>query len=57
LSPKFLRIIGIAFLIVAAIVAVLNLKRVADLGLSWLVPTLMVLGLALVAVARRRKRQ
>lgn len=55
LSPTTLRIIGILFLVAAAVVAVLNLKRVANLGMVWLSPPLLILGLALVAVAARRR--
>ena len=55
MSPTTLRIIGILFLVAAAVVAVLNLKRVANLGMVWLSPPLLILGLALVAVAARRR--
>jgi hypothetical protein len=48
-------VIGILFLVAAAVVAVLNLKRVADLGMMWLSPPLMIVGLAFVALAARRK--
>jgi len=56
LSPTTLRIIGILFLVAAAVVAVLNLKRVANLGMMWLSPPLLIVGLALVAIAARRRR-
>jgi hypothetical protein len=39
----------------AAVVAVLNLKRVANLGMMWLSPPLLIVGLAFVAMAARRK--
>jgi hypothetical protein len=45
------------FLVAAALVAVLNLKRVANLGMLWLSPPLMIVGLAFVAVATRRRQQ
>jgi hypothetical protein len=54
LSPTTLRVIGILFLVAAAVVAVLNLKRVANLGMMWLSPPLLIFGLALVAIAARR---
>ena len=55
LSPTTLRVIGILFLVTAAVVAVLNLKRVANLGMVWLSPPLLIVGVALVALAARRK--
>jgi len=54
LSPTALRVIGILFLVSAAVVAILNLKRVANLGLMWLSPVLLVVGIAFVVNARRR---
>jgi hypothetical protein len=55
LSATTLRVIGILFLVAAAVVAVLNLKRVANLGMMWLSPPLMIVGLAFVALAARKK--
>lgn len=55
MSPAVIRIIGILLLIGAVITAILNLHRVADLGMPWLAPLFLVLGVALVAAARRRK--
>jgi hypothetical protein len=54
MSPKTLSLIGILFLVAAAVVAVLNLKRVADLRMLWLSPILLVFGIALLARARRQ---
>lgn len=45
MSPSLLRIEGILILITAAAIAVLNLKRTANLGLLWLTPVLLVTGL------------
>jgi hypothetical protein len=56
LTPKTLRLIGILFLVMAAVVAVLNLKRVADLGMTWAAPMLMIMGAALVTLARSKER-
>lgn len=56
LSPTTLRVIGILFLIAAAVIAVLNLKRVANLGMMWLSPPLLIIGVALVVIARRQQR-
>ena len=55
MNPSIIRLGGITLLIAAAIVAILNLHRVADLRMPWLAPVLMVLGIASVALARRRK--
>jgi len=55
LSSKTLRLIGILFLVTAAVLAVLNLKRVADLGTLWISMPLLIIGIALVAIARKRK--
>lgn len=54
MNASIIRLAGIALLIAAAIVAVLNLQRVADLKMTWLAPLLMVLGIALVALSKRR---
>lgn len=55
MNPGLLRLIGILFLVAAVAAAVLNLHRVANLGMPWLAPLLLVLGAALVVVARRRQ--
>jgi hypothetical protein len=54
-TPSTLRIVGIVFLVAAAVVAVLNLRRVADLGAVALPSALTVLGLAFILRARRRR--
>lgn len=54
LSATTLRVIGFLFLVAAAIVAIMNLKRVANLGMVWLSPPLMIVGIALLAVSRRK---
>jgi hypothetical protein len=48
-------VIGILFLVSAAVVAILNLKRVADLGMMWPSPPLLIVGIALVGLAARKK--
>jgi hypothetical protein len=48
-------VLGILFLVAAAVVAVLNLKRVANLGMMWLSAPLLIVGVALVAAAKRGK--
>jgi hypothetical protein len=55
MSPTILRIIGIVFMVMAAVIAVLNLKRVADLGAFFLPAILIVIGLAFILRARNRR--
>ena len=54
MNRSITRLVGIALLITAPAVAILNLHRVADLRMPWLAPALMILGIAFVALARRR---
>jgi len=56
MNPALLRLIGILLLVAAIVAAILNLHRVADLRMPWLAPLLLVLGIALVAVAKKRQR-
>ena len=56
MNPALLRLIGILLLVAAAATAILNLHRVADLGMPWLAPLLLVLGMAFVVFAKRRQR-
>jgi hypothetical protein len=42
-------------MVAAAVVAVLNLKRVANLGMLWLSPPLLIVGMVFVALAKRHK--
>jgi hypothetical protein len=55
MNPSILRLFGIILLIAAAAAAILNLHRVADLGMAWLAPLLMVCGAVFLILARRRK--
>jgi hypothetical protein len=55
MNPSIVRLIGIMLLIAAAVTAILNLHRVADLRLPWLAPLLLIFGIAFVSFARRRK--
>ena len=53
MSPSIMRLAGVVFMLVAAILLVLNLKRVANLGSYWVAIPLFVIGLALLARSRR----
>ena|ERR1044071_6154339 len=53
-SAGTLRGLGFLLLVAAAVVAILNLKRVANLGMIWLVAPLLIAGAALMAASRRR---
>ena len=55
MSFKTLQIIGIVFLIASAVLAVLNLKVVADLGTLWVATPFLIIGIALIAISRNRK--
>ena len=55
MNPSVIRLVGIALLLAAVGVAILNLHRVADLRMPWLAPVLMVFGIAIVFRARRRR--
>jgi hypothetical protein len=54
MNPALLRVIGILLLVTAAVTAVLNLHRVADLGMPWLAPLLLVFGAVVMVFARKR---
>lgn len=56
MNPPLLRLIGFLLIVAAAVAAILNLHRVADLGLPWLGPLLLIVGAAFVAFARKRQR-
>ena len=53
MKPNVLRAIGILFAIAAVIIAVANLKRVADLGMPWLAPLFLVTGAVFMVSAKR----
>jgi hypothetical protein len=53
-KPTTVRIIGIVLLVAAAVIAVLNLKRVANLGVGSFVGVLVVLGVLLVVKAKKQ---
>lgn len=50
------RLIGILFLIAAAVAAVLNLHRVANLGMPWLGPLLLIIGAAFTIFSKRGEK-
>jgi hypothetical protein len=53
MTPATARLIGIIFMLAAAILMILNLKRVANLGSYWVALPLFIIGVALVARSRR----
>ena len=52
-TPNILRVFGFLFLVSAAVVAILNLHRVANLGLPWVAPLLLIFGAACMVLSRR----
>jgi hypothetical protein len=56
MSPTAARMIGFLFIVAAVAVAILNLKRVAALGMPWLAPIFLILGAGLVAASRGARR-
>ena len=54
LSTKILRLIGVVLVVAAAVLAILNLKRVADLGTFWISSPLLIVGIGLIVLSRRR---
>lgn len=53
MSPATARLLGVIFMVAAAVLLILNLKRVANLGTFWVALPLFVIGLALTARSRR----
>lgn len=56
MSPATTRLIGIIFMVAAAVLLVLNLKRVANLGSYWVAMPLFIIGLVLTARSRKSGR-
>lgn len=54
MTPNVMRLLGILFLAGAIVFAVLNLHRVANLGLPWIAPVLLIVGIGLTAASRRK---
>lgn len=55
MTPATLRLIGLAFMAGAAVLMILNLKRVAELGTFWLGLALFFIGVACVVRARKAR--
>jgi hypothetical protein len=53
MNSSTLRLIGILLVIAAAVAAILNLHRVANLGMPWLGPLLLIVGILCVVLAKR----
>ena len=57
MKPTTMRLVGIVFLIAAAVLMILNLKRVANLGTFWVGLPLFFAGLAFIVRAKARSSQ
>jgi hypothetical protein len=55
MNPSIRRVLGILLLVAAVVTSILNLHRVADLGMPWLAPVFLVCGMGLLLSARRRR--
>ena len=55
MSPATMRLIGVIFMIAAAVLMILNLKRVANLGSYWVAMPLFIIGIALIARSKRAR--
>ena len=55
MTPSTLRLISLAFIVGAAVLMILNLKRVADLGTFWPGFALFFIGVACVFRSRRAR--
>lgn len=55
MSSNILQVFGIIFLAGAVVLAILNLHRVADLGLPWVAPLLLIFGAVCMTLSRRAK--
>ena len=53
MSPATTRLVGLIFIVAAAVLMILNLKRVANLGSYWVAMPLLIIGVALIARSRR----
>lgn len=55
MSPRTMRLFGIGFMVVAAVLAVLNLKRVGGLELYFLPGVFVVIGTAFIVRSKKRR--
>jgi hypothetical protein len=56
-TPQIIRLLGIFFLIVAAVLMILNLRSAAGLGTFWAAMPPFIVGIALLAMARERSEK
>lgn len=55
MSPTAVRLLGMLLIVAALILATVNLKRVANAGTFWVAIPLLIIGVVLLARARRFK--
>lgn len=53
MSPKNLRLVGLLFVVASLVLAILNLRRVANAGTFWVSTPLLLFGVILIARSRR----
>ncbi|MEK6304119.1 MAG: hypothetical protein AABO41_25810 [Acidobacteriota bacterium] len=53
MSSTTMRLVGLICVVAAAVLMILNLKRVADLGTFWVALPLLLIGVVLVARSKK----
>ncbi|HWO01192.1 MAG TPA: hypothetical protein VNS63_18165 [Blastocatellia bacterium] len=56
MSPKTMRLVGIACMVVAVVLMILNLRRVANLGTYWIALLFFFVGAVFAVRSRRQKK-
>jgi len=56
-KPSTLRMLGLLCVLAAGLLFVLNLRRFTNLGTYFIASPLLILGVTLVALARRRSKR
>ncbi|MBA2646123.1 MAG: hypothetical protein H0U81_04915 [Pyrinomonadaceae bacterium] len=57
MKPSTLRMLGLLCVLAAGLLFVLNLRRFTNLGTYFIASPLLILGVTLVALARRRSKR
>jgi hypothetical protein len=55
-TSPVLRVLGVLIVLGAVVVAILNLHRVANLGMTWLPPLMIIIAVVFITVGSKRPR-